>query len=196
MKSKTLLFALCMVLTMSVADAHIPTGLPGGFGSGFRHPFAGLDHLLAMVAVGVWGAVLGPPLLYALPIVFPLMMVGGAALGMLGVPMPSVEIGVAVSVLVLGACIAFSVRAPVWAASVIVATFAVFHGYAHGQELPSAADPLGYSAGFVLATGLLHLAGVALGSAREYPGGVAVMRLVGATIALVGIAFVGLAVRV
>jgi urease accessory protein len=166
--------------------AHMGTGLPGGFVSGFIHPFSGLDHLLAMVSVGLWGAFLGRPLIYVLPVVFPAMMVGGAIMGMFGVPLPPVEVGIALSVLVLGSSIALSIRAPVWAASVIVATFAVFHGYAHGKELPSAADPISYSVGFVLATGLLHVSGICLGLVNDRPNGVVMTRGVGAFIALVG----------
>jgi urease accessory protein len=163
------------------------TGLSGGFVSGFRHPFSGIDHLLAMISVGLWGAFLCRPLIYALPVVFPAMMVVGAILGMFVVPLPSVELGIALSVIVLGGCIAWSLRAPVWAALTIVAVFAVFHGYAHGTELPSAADPVGYSAGFVLATGLLHVAGICLGLINDLPNGVVATRSMGAVIATVGI---------
>src|ERR1700730_15898600 len=119
----------CVALTFAVtAAAHTGTGLPGGFLSGFGHLFGGLDHLLAMVSVGLWGACLGRPLIYALPVIFPAVMVCGAALGMLAAPLPPLEIGIALSVLVLGSCIALSLKAHVWAASLIVATFAVFHG--------------------------------------------------------------------
>jgi len=171
------------------AEAHMGTGLAGGFVSGFKHPLTGLDHLLAMVSVGLWGAFLGRPLIYALPVIFPVMMVGGAVLGMLNVPMPPVEVGIALSVLVLGGCIAFSVKAPIWAASLIVATFAVFHGYAHGKELPSAADPIGYSVGFVLATGLLHVLGIGLGFLKDRPGGAIAIRGLGALIGVTGVWF-------
>jgi urease accessory protein len=157
--------------------------------SGFSHPFAGFDHLLAMVSVGLWGAVLGPPLIYSLPVIFPAVMVSGAVMGMLGVPIPPVETVVALSVLVLGVCITFSIKAPVWAASLIVATFAVFHGYAHGKELPSAADPVGYSSGFVLATGLLHLVGIGIGYVNHRSGGMIATRSVGAAIAATGVWF-------
>jgi urease accessory protein len=145
-----------------------------------------------MVAVGMWGAVLGRPLIYVLPVVFPMMMVGGAALGMQEVPIPPVEIGVALSVVVLGACVAFEIRTPVWLALLIVTTFAVFHGYAHGRELPSAADPRGYSVGFVVATGLLHVVGILVGSVRHrssealFVQGRAMVRTAGAAIALLG----------
>ena len=175
------------LLLSNPAAAHMGTGLPGGFVSGFRHPFSGIDHLLAMISVGLWGAFLGRPLIYALPVVFPAMMVVGAILGMFVVPLPPVEPGIALSVVVLGGCIALSLRAPVWAASIIVAVFAVFHGYAHGKELPSAADPVSYSAGFVLATGLLHVAGICLGFVNGLPNGVVATRSMGAVIATVGI---------
>ena len=175
------------LLLSNPAAAHMGTGLPGGFVSGFRHPFSGIDHLLAMISVGLWGAFLGRPLIYALPVVFPAMMVVGAILGMFVVPLPPVELGIALSVVVLGGCIALTLRAPVWAASIIVAVFAVFHGYAHGKELPSAADPISYSAGFVLATGLLHVAGICLGFLNDLPNGVVATRSMGAVIAAVGI---------
>lgn len=171
------------------AAAHTGTGLAGGFVSGFRHPLGGFDHLLAMVSVGLWGAFLGRPLNYTLPVIFPTVMVTGAAMAMFGIPLPPVEIGIALSVLVLGGCIALSFEAPVWAASFIVTTFAVFHGYAHGKELPSAADPIGYSAGFVFATGLLHMLGIGIGFLNHWPGGVVVTRSVGGVIGTVGVWF-------
>ncbi len=165
------------------------TGLAGGFASGFVHPFSGFDHLLAMVSVGLWGAFLGRPLIIALPVIFPAVMAIGGALGIAGVPLPPVEIGIALSVLVLGAMIAGAVRAPVWLACSIVAVFAIFHGYAHGKELPSAADPIGYSVGFVLATGLLHIAGIGIGLLNDRRGGVIVTRSLGGLIALAGLWF-------
>lgn len=173
----------------SAAGAHMGTGLAGGFASGFRHPFSGADHLLAMVSVGLWGAFLGKPLIFALPVIFPAVMVAGAVMGMLGVPLPPVEMGIALSVTVLGGCIALSVKAPVWVASLIVATFAIFHGYAHGKELPSAADPVGYSLGFVLATGSLHVMGIGIGFLNDQQGGVRVTRSLGVLIAGAGVWF-------
>jgi urease accessory protein len=171
-----------LLFAAAPAAGHGGTGLPGGLTAGFLHPLTGADHLLAMVSVGIWGAFLGRPLIHTLPVIFPMMMVAGAELGMLGTPMPPVEIGVAASVLGLGAAIAAGWRAPVWAACALVGLFALFHGYAHGRELPSAADPLGYSAGFVLATGMLHLSGIALGEVRR-------ARALGVPIALAGIWF-------
>jgi urease accessory protein len=174
------------VARVTPAYAHTGTGLPGGFESGFSHPFTGCDHLLAMVSVGIWGAFLGRPLIYALPVIFPGMMVSGAILGMLSAPMPPVELGIAVSVLVLGLCVCLAIEAPAWAACAIVATFAVFHGYAHGVELPLAADPVGYSVGFVLATGLLHVFGIGIGLLNARPKGILVTRGLGVAVALAG----------
>jgi len=186
---KLIVGGLAVALASAPAAAHSGTGLKGGFGSGFLHPLQGFDHLLAMVSVGIWGAFLGRPLIYALPVIFPGLMVVGAVLGMFSVPLPAIELGIAISVVILGACIALSVRAPIWVAIFIVAAFAVFHGYAHGKELPSAADPIGYSAGFVLATGLLHVAGICIGFLNERPGGRLITRTLGAAIGTVGLFF-------
>lgn len=175
------------------ALAHSGTGLPGGVMAGFTHPLAGLDHLLAMVSVGLWGAFLGRPLIVLLPVIFPAVMAIGGALGIAGVALPPVEIGIAVSVLVLGGFIAGAVRAPIWLACSLVAGFAIFHGFAHGEELPSAADPIGYSVGFVLSTGLLHLAGIALGLLNGVPGGLWLTRGAGALIAISGAWFLAAA---
>ena len=187
--------ALAALLVAAPAVAHTGTGLAGGFGSGFLHPLSGFDHLLAMVSVGLWGAFLGRPLIVALPVIFPTVMAIGGVMGIAGVPMPPVEIGIAVSVLVLGAMIAGAVRAPVWLASLIVAVFAIFHGYAHGKELPSAADPVGYSAGFVLATGMLHVVGIGLGLINNRPGGAIVTRSMGGMVMVAGAWFLWVALR-
>ena len=180
---------IVMALVAAPAEAHQGTGLAGGFQSGFLHPLSGPDHMLAMVSVGLWGAFLGRPLVFALPMLFPTVMAIGGAVGMAGVPLPPVELGIAISVLTLGLMIAFKVRAPVAVACIIVGVFALFHGYAHGAELPSAADPVGYSAGFVLATGLLHIAGIGLGTFRSRPGGEIALRATGGAIALCGMWF-------
>jgi len=184
-----------MIAFASPVSAHMGTGLAGGFASGFVHPFSGFDHLLAMVSVGLWGAFLGRPLIVALPVLFPTVMAIGGALGIAGVPLPPVEIGIALSVLVLGAMIAGAVRAPVWLACTIVAVFAIFHGYAHGKELPSAADPVGYSLGFVLATGMLHVVGIGIGLLNDRPGGAVVTRSLGGLIAATGVWFLYAALR-
>lgn len=189
MRKEYILGAAVAFVAVRPAYAHTGTGLAGGFFSGFLHPLSGFDHLLAMVSVGLWGAFLGRPLLYALPVIFPTVMAFGAVLGMANLPIPPVEIGIALSVLVLGAVIALGFRAPIWLASVIVAVFAIFHGYAHGKELPSAADPVGYSVGFVLCTGLLHVLGIGIGMVHARPGGVALTRLLGVGIAGAGVLF-------
>jgi urease accessory protein len=184
-------FLLTLALT-SVADtalAHEGAGAVGGFAAGFMHPILGWDHVIAMVAVGLWGAFLGRPAIWVLPIVFPLVMAFGGALGVAGVPIPAVETGIAVSAIVLGAMVAFTVRPPLWVAGVIVAAFAIFHGHAHGAELPEAANPFAYSLGFVLATGLLHLCGIAFGLVVRWPAGKIAVRFSGAAIATAGLAF-------
>jgi urease accessory protein len=185
-RGKTLVAIATGLLFCDAASAHMGTGLPGGFASGFMHPLSGFDHLLAMVSVGVWGAFLGRPLIYVLPVVFPAMMVVGAIMGMFVAHVPPVELVIALSVLVLGACIALSIKAPIWAATLVVAVFAVFHGYAHGKELPSAADPISYSAGFVLVTGMLHVSGICFGTLNDRPHGIVATRSLGGAIAVVG----------
>jgi urease accessory protein len=142
-----------------------------------------------MVAVGLWGAFLGNPAIWVLPVVFPLVMAFGGALGVMGVPLPSVETGIAVSAIVLGVMVAFALRPPLWLAAVIVGGFAIFHGHAHGTELPSAANPLAYSAGFVISTGLLHLSGIAIGLLVRWPAGKVAVRACGAFISLAGVGF-------
>jgi urease accessory protein len=142
-----------------------------------------------MVAVGLWGAVLGPPALWRLPVAFPLVMALGGVLGIVAVPMPRVEVGIAVSAIVLGLMVAFAVRAPLALAVAVVSVFAVFHGYAHGAELPPGANAIAFSAGFVIATGLLHLAGIGLGLAARWPAGRVAARLAGVAIAAAGVIF-------
>ncbi len=178
------------LLTISnVAFAHEDAGIAGGFISGFLHPIFGWDHVIAMVAVGLWGAFLGRPAIWILPIVFPLVMAFGGAIGVMGIPIPAVETGIAVSAVVLGALIAFAVRPPIWAAAIIVGMFAIFHGHAHGTELPNAANPIAYSIGFVFSTGLLHLAGIAFGLLVRWPSGKIAVQTGGGLISLAGAGF-------
>jgi urease accessory protein len=172
------------------ALAHSENALTGGFLAGFSHPLNGLDHLLAMVAVGLWGAFLGRPLNYLLPVIFPTVMAIGGIVGMTGLVAPPVELGIALSVLLLGALVAAARKLPPFAASAIVAVFALFHGFAHGEELPLATDPMAYSAGFVICTGLLHVAGIALGYLSHLSGPARhVPRALGVLITLAGIVF-------
>ena len=177
------------ILTPEAAFAHAEGGIAGGFVSGFTHPVLGWDHVVAMVAVGLWGAFLGVPAIWLLPVVFPIVMAFGAALGILAIPIPAIEVGIAGSAIVLGLLILLAARLPLWLASVIVGAFAIFHGYAHGAEIPTAANPFAYGIGFVVATGLLHLTGIALGFLIRWPAGVYAVRAGGGVISLVGIAF-------
>jgi urease accessory protein len=171
------------------ALAHSTHGVAGGFASGFAHPVLGWDHVIAMVAVGLWGAFLGKPSIWLLPLVFPLVMALGAAAGILGLPLPGVELGIAGSAVVLGLLIALRSRLPLAAAAVIVGAFAVFHGHAHGVELPAATNPVAYGVGFVVATGLLHLIGIAFGLLVRWPRGVVAVRAAGGLISVLGCAF-------
>ena len=178
-----------LILIPSTASAHSETGTVGGFISGFKHPITGLDHIVAMVAVGLWGAFLGGRAMWMLPVVFPMVMAFGGGLGVLGVPVPYVETGIAISGVILGLMVACAVKPPLWVAAVIVGFFAIFHGVAHGRELPQAANPMTYAFGFVLSTGLLHLSGIALGLLVHWPWGRITVRLGGVAIALIGFGF-------
>lgn len=181
--------AIGLTLCAGAAAAHEGAGITGGFISGFFHPILGWDHVIAMVAVGLWGAFLGHPAIWILPVVFPLVMAFGGALGVMGIPVPAVETGIAASALVLGLMVAFAVRPPLWIAALLVGAFAIFHGHAHGTELPGAANPLAYSVGFVIATGLLHLCGIAFGLLVRWPTGKVAVQAGGGLIALAGAGF-------
>lgn len=184
----TLLSILYLLPSLAFAHADA-SGLSGGFASGFMHPILGWDHVAAMVAVGLWGVFLGRPAIWVLPIAFPLIMAVGGVLGLAGVAIPSVETGIAASALVLGLLVLLGVRLPLVVAIVIVSFFAIFHGHAHGTELPDSANPLAYSLGFIIATGLLHLAGILFGELKRWPWGDMAVRSGGAVIALAGIGF-------
>ncbi len=187
--------ALVALILAQGAAAHEQAGVAGGLVSGFLHPITGLDHLVAMVAVGLWGAQLGAPALWVLPVTFPLVMALGGVLGVLGVPLPMPELVIALSALVLGGAVALHLRAPFGVAALLVAVFAVFHGHAHGVELPKAANPLAYGIGFVLATGLLHGCGITLGLLTRWPQGDRLVRALGAAIALLGTDFLATGLR-
>jgi len=199
MKMKTIIYfsnrnsSFCLATLAALVAfpvmAHTGEGLVGGFFSGFMHPVLGWDHVVAMVAVGLWGAFLRAPAIYILPVVFPVIMALGGAAGVVGAPLPYIETGIALSSVVLGLLIAFAVKAPLWLATVIVGVFAVFHGHAHGTELPQAANAVSFAVGFVLATGLLHLLGIGLGYLVARPGGKPAVRVMGVLIALAGIGF-------
>lgn len=154
--------------------------------AGFSHPFSGVDHLLAMLAVGLWAAQNKQRALWVLPLAFPLMMVVGALLAIGGLVVPGVETGIAASVAVLGLLIAFAVRLPLVASTAVVSLFALFHGYAHGAELPHGSMAAMYGAGFIAATALLHGAGLAIGLVAGQKTAERVVQLGGVGIAAVG----------
>lgn len=186
--------AFALVVAPVTALAHQEAGQAAGFVAGLSHPVSGLDHVLAMIAVGLWGAVLGPPAVWVLPVAFPLVMALGGLMGLLGFPLPGVEIGIAVSAIVLGAMVLAEVRPPLWLAALIVAFFAIFHGHAHGRELPEGTSALLYSLGFVVATGLLHAVGIVLGVAHRWASGRRLVQLAGGGVALAGLFFLWRAV--
>jgi urease accessory protein len=188
---KFIIAALLIAVTFAEpAFAHEGNIVRGGFIAGFSHPFFGLDHMLAMIAVGIWGGILGRPLIYLLPSVFPVMMAVGGVIAMAGIVIPFTEVGIALSLVTLGGLIAAERKLPVVAAIIIIGVFAICHGFAHGTELPLAADPVAYSSGFVMATGLLHIAGIGIGwlGAKSHSPALA-SRISGALIAVAGLYF-------
>jgi urease accessory protein len=177
------------ILIASAAQAHTGEGEGGGFLSGLGHPVGGLDHIAAMVAVGLWGAQLGAPALWILPVMFPIVMAVGGLLGLLGMPVPQVEIGIAASAIALGAAVLLQLRPPIVAAAFVVSAFAIFHGHAHGTELPPGEDGLLFSLGFVVATGCLHLVGIGLGTLHRVRWGERAVQGAGALIMALGFNF-------
>jgi len=184
----TLIPFVCMMMA-GPALAHSEKGEAIDFWSGFTHPLFGLDHVVAMVAVGLWGAFLGPPALWILPVIFPLVMAIAGAAGVFGLPLTGIETGIALSAIALGAMVALAAKPPLWVAALLVGGFAVFHGYAHGAELPVGADAIAFSMGFVIATGMLHLSGIAFGAVSQWPAGRVAVRVVGGVITLIGFGF-------
>ncbi len=161
--SPTILFTVsCLVASLfsGSASAHVNAGETAGFMHGFLHPIGGLDHILAMVGVGLWAAQLGGKALWAVPLAFVGAMAIGGGLGMVGTPVPFVEPGIIASDLILGGLVVMATRIPLWASAGLVGFLAIFHGYAHGAEMPADSSGLLYSAGFMLATLGLHLAGM------------------------------------
>jgi urease accessory protein len=184
---KQLALLSLLLLSSQSASAHILEGdAAGGFISGFEHPISGLDHIVAMVSVGLWGAQLGAPAIWLLPVTFPIVMAFGGMLGLMGVPLPGTEVGIALSAVALGAVVATEARPPLWVAAVLVGFFAIFHGHSHGTEIPPDQNGVLYSVGFVVATGLLHLTGIAIGLIHRWPSGQMILRLGGAGVAAAG----------
>jgi urease accessory protein len=180
--------AVCAALP-GQASAHIVKGEAIGFVSGFLHPISGWDHIIAMVAVGIWGAQLGRPGIWVLPVTFPLIMAVGGFLGLIGLKVPGSEIAIALSGVCLGAAVALAWRPPLAVAAVLVGLFGLFHGYAHGAELPPGQNALLYSLGFVLATGMLHATGIAIGLIHRWPWGQWALRAAGVAIGCGGAFF-------
>jgi urease accessory protein len=189
-RASSRLLAAAWLLWPLTALAHVGQGdIGGGFLAGIAHPVLGPDHVVAMIAVGMWGAQLGAPAIWVLPVTFPLVMALGGALGALGVPIPGIEIGIAVSAIALGAMVLLAARPPLWVAAVLVAVFAIFHGHAHGAELPESVNVVAYSIGFVVATGALHALGILIGVAKRWRAGAKALRAGGGLIAACGLYF-------
>ena len=178
-----------ILLLPVLAWAHVEQGQAAGFFTGMEHPWSGLDHILAMIAVGLWGAQLGSPALWVLPIAFPMMMTVGAMMGLLGIPVPGVEVGIALSAVLLGLMVLCEVRPKLPIAVALVGFFAIFHGHAHGTELPPGQSGLLYSMGFVIGTGCLHGVGILIGLLHRFWLGRIVLRGAGAFILGMGCFF-------
>ncbi len=175
--------------------AHTGTGQTAGLLSGLLHPVSGLDHVVAMIAVGLWGAQLGAPAIWVLPVTFPMVMALGGMLGLMGIGLPGIEVGIALSGVLLGVMVLLEARPPlVWAAA-LVGFFAVFHGHAHGTELPADQSAILYSLGFVVSTGTLHATGIAIGVVHRWRAGKILLRALGGVVALVGLFFLWQAIR-
>jgi len=180
--------AAVLIAMTGAAAAHPGHADAGGFTHGFLHPLGGFDHVLAMVAVGLYAALLGGRALWLVPATFVAVMALGGALGAAGYALPSVEIGIALSVVVLGAVVALRVSLPTLAAMALVGVFAFFHGHAHGAEMPQNALGYAYASGFLLATAALHCTGIAIGLAAGKLGGQRVAQAAGGAMAIAGVA--------
>jgi len=197
--ARVTVIALILGFVAFFPGAQPGTTMPRGFVGGFLHPILGVDHRLAMVAVGMWGAALGRPLVWILPVAFPLVMAIGGLMGMYHVPFPNTFVEqqvIALSVLALGAAVACRWAASIPVAAAIVSIFAIFHGYAHGREYSSLVGRDAFAAGFVLSTGLLHLAGVTVGWATSFRHGSVILRAAGVAIAVTGLLYFLRAVHV
>jgi urease accessory protein len=183
-----LLLLAPLLLAPNSAIAHEGSSLPyGSFIAGLAHPVLGVDHFLAMVSVGILSAQIGGRAIWTVPTTFVSVMAVGGLLGWLNVGLTSIELGIAFSVLTLGIAIAADRKLPVLVAMGFVAIFAIFHGYAHGAEMPTVANPVRYALGFMTGTALLHIAGLLVGDiSQHYARGKVLLRVAGAAIAGVG----------
>ncbi len=182
-----LLLVSLALFVPTVAHAHVGVGPTSGLLHGFAHPISGLDHICAMLAVGLWAAQRGGRALWLVPLTFVSVMAVGGCLGMAGIAVPFVEEGIVASVLVLGVLIAAAVQMPLAASVGMVGLLAIFHGHAHGVEMPPTASGLTYGLGFVLATALLHATGMAIGLLVNRLGSVHLVRWAGGAVALCGV---------
>jgi urease accessory protein len=183
----SLLCVLPMVSFCEVALAHEEPLGGAGFATGLLHPALGFDHFLAMLSVGILSAQIGGRAIWYVPATFVLVMTFGGALGMSAVPVPSVELGIAVSVLILGIALATERYVPTWIAFACVAVFGIFHGHAHGTEMPVIANPWFYALGFVTGTAVIHVCGVLVGlGSRRLRRGETYLRVLGVAIATAG----------
>ena len=179
------ILAAMLFTAATPALAHSGHGSVSGLLVGFSHPLGGLDHVLAMVSVGLFAALLGGRALWALPASFVGMMLTGGLLGMTGIEVPAIEFGIAMSIVVLGAVVTWGREWSIQAAVALVGVFAVFHGYAHGAEIPVGSDAAFYSLGFALATAMLHGAGIAAGLLAL--GQAKIVRFAGAAVTVTGL---------
>lgn len=186
---RALLALILLLVNATPALAHVLEGQAQGLLAGLRHPVSGADHVLAMIAVGLWGAQLRAPAIWLLPVTFPMVMAFGGFLGLVGIPVPGVEVGIALSAVLLGLMVASEAKPPLVLAALLVGFFAIFHGHAHGTELPAGGSGLMYSIGFVIATGCLHGFGILLGVAHKWATGQAAIRVAGALVTLAGVVF-------
>ncbi len=185
--SNSKFLSLAAIFLPSVAFIHLGVGQTSGFLNGFLHPFSGLDHVCAMLAVGLWAAQRGGRAIWVVPLTFVSVMALGGILGMAGIALPFVDRGIIISVLILGILVAAAARMPIVASSIIVGLFALYHGHAHGTEMPLTASGFAYGMGFVTATALLHATGIAVAVTAPKLGFNRVVRFTGAAIALCGI---------
>jgi urease accessory protein len=188
-EARRVIVLILVLLWTQSAFAHPQRGEAIGFLTGFRHPISGLDHVLAMIAVGLWGAQLGNPAIWLLPVAFPMVMAMGGMLGLMGVPLPFTEYGIALSAIMLGAVVLLEIRPPLSIAAILVGFFAIFHGHAHGTELPPGQSALLYSIGFVIATGCLHAVGIGIGTVHRWGWGQKFLRGAGGLVAVGGAFF-------
>lgn len=188
-RASAIVLLLAALALPGEAYAHARGGEAAGLLAGLAHPVSGLDHVLAMIAVGLWGAQLGAPAVWLLPVTFPMVMAFGGMLGLMGVALPGIELGIAASAIALGCAVFREARPQPLLAALLVGAFAIFHGNAHGTELPPGGDALLYSVGFVVATGTLHAVGIGFGLVHRWPLGRTALRAAGAGVALAGAFF-------